>query len=144
MRSITSFPLVNGLHRCDAALKERIKNVRSPLVGLRFHDLRHHAITELAESQVSDQAIMAIAGHVSQKILARYSHVRTEARRRAVSSLSARPAARRISGGKEPSYDTNNDTKQTERGEKVSEVIEKYGRPVRARTADLHRVKVAL
>lgn len=51
-----------------------IRGIRSPLDGLRFHDLRHHAITELAESQVSDQTIMAIAGHVSQKMLARYSH----------------------------------------------------------------------
>src|SRR5271157_2550891 len=61
------------------------------LEGLRFNDLRHHAITELAESQVSDQTIMAIAGHVSQKMLARYSHVRSEARRQAVMALSAKP-----------------------------------------------------
>jgi integrase len=60
------------------------------LAGLRFHDLRHLAITELAESQVSDQTIMAIAGHVSQKTLARYSHVRSEARRQAVMALSAK------------------------------------------------------
>src|SRR5215469_7839286 len=32
------------------------------LQHLRFHDLRHHAITELAESQASDQTVMAIAG----------------------------------------------------------------------------------
>jgi integrase len=35
---------------------------------LRFHDLRHHAITELAESQASDQTIMSVAGHVSQRM----------------------------------------------------------------------------
>jgi Phage integrase family len=55
---------------------EDIKNVKSPIKGLRFHDLRHHAITELAESQTRDSTIMAIAGHVSQKMLAHYSHVR--------------------------------------------------------------------
>jgi integrase len=33
--------------------------------ALRFHDLRHHAITELAESQASEATIMAITGHVS-------------------------------------------------------------------------------
>src|SRR5271165_3339379 len=49
--------------------------------GLRFHDLRHHAITELAESQASDQTIMSVAGHVSQRMLARYPHVRMEAKR---------------------------------------------------------------
>jgi len=56
--------------------------------GFRFHDLRHHAITELAESQASDQTIMAIAGHVSQEMLQHYSHVRLEAKRRAVEALS--------------------------------------------------------
>ena len=57
--------------------------------GLRFHDLRHHAITELAEStSASDQTIMSIAGHVSQKMLAHYSHVRLESKRQALNALS--------------------------------------------------------
>ena len=60
------------------------------LPGLRFHDLRHHAITELAESSASDQTIMAIAGHVSQKMLQHYSHVRLERRREALDALSAK------------------------------------------------------
>jgi integrase len=81
------------------------------LAGLRFHDLRHHAITELAESQVSDQTIMAIAGHVSQKMLARYSHVRSEARRQAVMALSANPMGSTLKGGKRKGYDTSHDTK---------------------------------
>jgi integrase len=58
------------------------------LPGLRFHDLRHHAITELAKSSASDQTIMAIAGHVSPKMLAHYSHVRLEAKRQALDVLS--------------------------------------------------------
>ena len=62
------------------------------LAGLRFHDLRHHAITELAESSASDQTIMAIAGHVSPKMLAHYSHVRLEARRKAVEALVTQPS----------------------------------------------------
>lgn len=37
------------------------------------NDLSHHAITELAEFQVFNQTIMANAGHVSQKMLARHS-----------------------------------------------------------------------
>ena len=57
-------------------------------VEIRFHDLRHHAITELAESQASDQTVMAIAGHVSREMLEHYSHVRLDAKRRAVESLS--------------------------------------------------------
>ena len=51
---------------------------------------RHHAITELAESQASDQTIMAIAGHVSPRMLAHYSHVRLEAKRNALDALSRR------------------------------------------------------
>jgi hypothetical protein len=91
---------------------------------LRFHDLRHHAITELAESQVSDQTIMAIAGHVSQKMLARYSHVRTEARRQAVLALSAKVVATRQQTNTIISYDTNNDTKENVVEAPPPEVIE--------------------
>jgi integrase len=94
------------------------------LAGLRFHDLRHHAITELAESQVSDQTIMAIAGHVSQKMLARYSHVRSEARRQAVMALSAKPMGSTHKGSKSEGYDTSHDTKQASRNVPAPEVIE--------------------
>jgi hypothetical protein len=57
---------------------------------VRFHDTRHHAITELAESQTSDQTIMAIARHVSPRMLAHYSHVRLDAKRAALNALSSR------------------------------------------------------
>src|ERR1700728_3633265 len=58
------------------------------LEGLRPHDSRNHAITKLAESpEASEQTIMAIAGHVSREMLDHYSHVRQEAKRRAVESL---------------------------------------------------------
>jgi integrase len=60
------------------------------LRGLRFHDLRHHAITRLAESpDVSEGTIMAIAGHLSPQMVAHYSHVRQLAKREAVSRLSS-------------------------------------------------------
>jgi integrase len=108
--------------KCKAA----IQDIKSPLAGLRFHDLRHHAITELAESQVSDQTIMALAGHVSQKMLARYSHVRTEARRQAVAALSAKPIGSRHEAA---GYDTNHDTKQDGMRVLAPEVIEKMVGP---------------
>ena len=54
---------------------------------LRFHDLRHTAITKLAESQASDQTIMAIAGHVSRAMLEHYSHIRMAAKRAALDSI---------------------------------------------------------
>jgi integrase len=58
------------------------------LSGLRFHDMRHHAITELAEAEdTSEQVIMSIAGHVSRKMLEHYSHVRVDAKRKALDAL---------------------------------------------------------
>ncbi len=60
------------------------------LRDLRFHDLRHHAITELAESQASERTIMSVAGHVSRQMLEHYSHIRLDAKRQAVEALSQR------------------------------------------------------
>ncbi len=49
---------------------------------LRFHDLRHTCITKLAESQeASEQTLMAIAGHVSRRMIEHYSHIRIEVKR---------------------------------------------------------------
>jgi len=64
------------------------------LANLRFHDLRHTAITTLAESEASEQTLKALAGHVSRKMLERYSHIRLEAKRATIQALSDRPAER--------------------------------------------------
>jgi integrase len=61
--------------------------VSAGLKGFRFHDLRHQAITELAESGAADATMMALAGHVSKRMLDHYSHVRMAAKRSAVDSL---------------------------------------------------------
>ena len=57
------------------------------LKGLRFHDLRHTAITKLAESEAPDQTIMSIAGHLDRKMLEHYSHIRNAAKRKAVEAM---------------------------------------------------------
>ena len=57
---------------------------KAGLTGLRFHDLRHHCITRLAEAGVAEQTLMAIAGHVSREMLEHYSHIRMQAKREAV------------------------------------------------------------
>lgn len=62
---------------------------KAGVVG-RWHDNRHTLITELAESGAGDEVIMGIAGHVSRAMLSRYSHVRTEAKRRALDEIAAR------------------------------------------------------
>jgi integrase len=77
------------------------------IAALRFHDLRHHAITELAESQASDATIMAIAGHVSRQMLEHYSHVRLDLKRKALDGLATR---RSNPEGRPTGYDTNYDT----------------------------------
>src|SRR5713226_8276644 len=55
----------------------------------RWHDNRHTLVTELAESGAGDEVIMSIAGHVSRAMLSRYSHVRMEAKRRALDEIAA-------------------------------------------------------
>jgi integrase len=61
---------------------------KAKVVG-RWHDNRHTLVTELAESGAGDEVIMSIAGHVSRAMLSRYSHVRTEAKRRALDEIAA-------------------------------------------------------
>jgi integrase len=65
---------------------------KAKVVG-RWHDNRHTLVTELAESGVGDAVIMSIAGHVSCAMLSRYSHVRMEAKRRALDEIAARQRA---------------------------------------------------
>jgi integrase len=56
----------------------------------RWHDLRHTFVSRLAENPaVSEQTIMALAGHVSKTMLARYSHIRTAAKQAAIDALEA-------------------------------------------------------
>ncbi len=57
----------------------------------RWHDNRHTLITELAESGAGDQTIMDIAGHVSRQMLARYSHIRMDAKRKALEAIVRKP-----------------------------------------------------
>ncbi len=79
MKSATSFKTV------WAALK-----IKAGVTG-RWHDSRHTFITDLAESgEASDETIKDIAGHVSNRMLKHYSHIRMEAKRRAVNSLTVK------------------------------------------------------
>jgi integrase len=57
------------------------------LPGLRFHDLRHTVITELAEMGVADHVLEAISGHLSRRMLEHYSHLRVDAKRQALDAL---------------------------------------------------------
>jgi integrase len=98
--SVTGFDPTKHVNSWRTAWRTLTKKAGLP--GFRFHDLRHCAITSLAESGAADSTIMAIAGHVSRKMLERYSHVRMEAKRTAMDCLSN---SNRMGG-----YDTNHDT----------------------------------
>lgn len=63
------------------------KQAAAPFKGLRFHDLRHQAITEMAEAGASDATLMAVAGHMSRRMLEHYSHVRMTAKRTVLDKL---------------------------------------------------------
>ena len=56
-------------------------------VHCRWHDLRHTFVSRIAEGQVSEATIMALAGHLSVKMKEKYSHVRAESKRQAVARL---------------------------------------------------------
>jgi integrase len=66
---------------------------------LRFHDLRHTCITKVAETTASDQTIMAIAGHVSHKMMEHYSQIRMEAKRVALDAIAKAPNPAIIQAG---------------------------------------------
>jgi integrase len=78
---------VTSLRTAWTKVREKAK-----VVG-RWHDNRHTLVTELAESGAGDEVIMSIAGHVSRAMLSRYSHVRMEAKRRALDEIASRQGA---------------------------------------------------
>ena len=54
-------------------------------VECRWHDLRHSNASRMAAGGATDQTLQALLGWLSPKMIERYSHVRSEAKRRAVS-----------------------------------------------------------
>jgi integrase len=66
------------------------------LPGLRFHDLRHTVITELAEMGVADHVLESISGHLSRRMLEHYSHIRIDAKRQALDAWTPPGARHRI------------------------------------------------
>jgi hypothetical protein len=93
----------------------------------------------LAETAASDSVIRSIAGHVSQKMLEHYSHVRLEAKRRALDALATMRPESQNQGVAEGGYVTRNVTKAALEGMPAPQVIEKAGGDDGARTRDLMR-----
>jgi hypothetical protein len=78
---------------------------------------------------------MSIAGHVSQQMLAHYSHVRIESKRKALDALSV--------GVKAMGYDTNNVTKPVGDAILSVQLLEKNGGDDGTRTRGLCRDRAA-
>lgn len=71
-----------------ASVKTAWESVRTAaMVNCRLHDLRHTALSKMAEADTPESTMKALAGHMSRAMVERYSHVRIEAKRRAVESL---------------------------------------------------------
>src|SRR5262249_14564146 len=57
-------------------------------VNYRLYDPRNTFVTRLAENpKVSEETTRQLAGHVSPRMLARYAHIRAQARRDAIATL---------------------------------------------------------
>jgi integrase len=83
--NLTRFDPTRHLKSWRSAWRTLTKKAGLP--GFRFHDLRHTAITDLAENGAADLTIMGIAGHISPRMLERYSHARMKAKRQAIEAL---------------------------------------------------------
>lgn len=51
---------------------------KAGIKGLRFHDLRHEAVSRLVEIGLGDREVAAISDHKSMQMLKRYTHLRAE------------------------------------------------------------------
>jgi integrase len=84
MRAALALDLNTGLR--DKELRE----IRCDQIDLTKKALTVGKSKTAAESGAGDEVIMSIAGHVSRAMLSRYSHIRMEAKRRALDEIAAR------------------------------------------------------
>ncbi len=74
--------------RPTTTIKSSWKSLRTDAkVQCRPHDLRHTAATKMAEAGVPESTMLSLMGHMSRAMLERYSHIRMQAKRVAVESL---------------------------------------------------------
>jgi integrase len=67
---------------------ERLR-CRAGLPDLRFHDLRHEALSRFAELGLSTVELAAISGHQDLRMLSRYTHLRAEDLAAKIASLAS-------------------------------------------------------
>jgi integrase len=57
-----------------AKAKSTHKGVQNPFIGLRFHDLRHEALSRLSDKGLNVIELAHISGHKTLSMLRRYTH----------------------------------------------------------------------
>jgi integrase len=70
------------------------------LERVRFHNLRHTAVTVLGEAGLPDRTIMAQVGHISPEMLQTYCHIRRQASNAAAAAVANSNAAVRNADGR--------------------------------------------
>ena len=113
------------------------------IAPITFHQLRHTFCSRLADAGIPLPVIQDLAGHASIMMTRRYTHPSEDLKQRAVELLltgqnGVPPATQPATG--EPECCEGQKTEPASEAKR----IRSDGRPVRARTADLHRVKVTL
>jgi integrase len=87
---------------------------RAGLDHVRMYDMRHHVVTKMLEDPtISEQTVKQIAGHVSKRILDRYSHIRDQASREALTAVETKapPSHLQLEFGFDPSPAVKNSRK---------------------------------
>jgi integrase len=67
-----------------------MRGIINPLAGLRFHDLRHSAATEMLENGAPIATVAQVLGWSAStaiRMAKRYGHIRLEAQRQALESI---------------------------------------------------------
>ena len=68
----------NALGLAWARWKDQASKIYPPVKSLRFHDLRHEAISRLAEKSFTIPEMMCVSGHADQRCLLRYVQLKSE------------------------------------------------------------------
>jgi integrase len=84
-RSITGRLFTSGYHSIHNAFRLAVTKAQAAqpgnvtfLRGLRFHDLRHEAVTRLFEKGLNPIEVGMVSGHKTLSMLQRYTHLRSE------------------------------------------------------------------
>ncbi len=73
------FPVsANAFRHCWERCKSRVALAHPSIADLRFHDLRHEAVSRFFEMGLSVPEVALISGHRDPRMLFRYTHLRAE------------------------------------------------------------------